>query len=148
MSIARRNAIISLTLWLVILAGLIASVLGPGVERFILADHVVWRGAVALFVFVGLVLNTWLQWQTRRERRRGDLDERDEAVARQASEATLVVVAMITIIGCLALYTAYLPAGAVPAGWLYLMGYGSMGLVSLVHAAATLVVDLSGQVHG
>ena len=78
----------------------------------------------------------------------GELDERDEAVARRASEATMIVVAILVYLASIILYETHLESGMVPTGWLYLLAYGTVAMVSLVHAVATLVVDGSGAVDG
>jgi hypothetical protein len=78
----------------------------------------------------------------------GELDERDDAIARRASEATLIVVAVVVFSTSMILYETHSDSGAVPTGWLYLLAYGTFALVSLVHAVATLVVDMSGAADG
>ena len=77
-----------------------------------------------------------------------ELDERDEAISRRASQATLIVVAMVGYLASIILYETHRSSGQVPSGWLFLLAYGLVALVSLVHAVATLVVDWSGTVDG
>ena len=148
MPIARKNAVTALIVWTLVLGGLIAAVLGPGVARFTAPDHSIWRLLVAVIILPGFVVHFWLIWRSNRGRRLGELDERDEAVARKASEATLVVVAILVFSVSLALYEIHAEGGTVPAGWLYLLAYGTMAVVSMVHAAATLVLDLGGGADG
>jgi len=144
MSYARKGAIITTIVWVLILGGLIASVLVPGVSRFTDPDQSIWRFLTAVIILPGFMLNAWLLWRSKRGRRLGKLDERDEAIARQASEVALMVVAILIFVTSIILYEAYRDIGTVPTGWLYLLAYGTMALVSLVHAVATLVVDRRG----
>ena len=148
MSYARKGAIIMTIVWALILGGLIASVLVPGASRFTDPDQSIWRFLTAVIILPGFLLNAWLIWRSRRGRRLGKLDERDEAIARRASEATLIVVGILIFVTSIILYEAYRDTGTVPTGWLYLLAYGTMALVSLVHAVATLVVDRSGAAGG
>jgi uncharacterized iron-regulated membrane protein len=148
MSYARRNAIIAAIIWTLILGGLVASVLGPGVSRFTAPDQWIWRLLAAAIILPGFLLNAWLGWRSKRGRRVGKLDERDDAIALRASEATLIVVAVLIYVTSITLYETYHDSGAVPTGWLYLLAYGTVAVVSLVHAVATLVVDLRGEADG
>ena len=148
MSYAQRNAIIATIIWTLILGGLIASVLGPGVSRFTAPDQWIWRLLAAAIILPGFLLNAWLVWRSKRGRRLGELDERDDAIARRASEATLIVVAVLIYVTSITLYETHHESGAVPTGWLYLLAYGTVAVVSLVHAVATLVVDLRGEADG
>jgi peptidoglycan/LPS O-acetylase OafA/YrhL len=148
MSYARKNAIVATIIWTLILGGLIAFVLGPGASRFTAPDHSIWRLLTAAIILPGFLLNAWLGWRSRRGKQLGELDERDEAIARRASEATLIVVALLVYVTSIILYETHLDGGTVPTGWLYLLAYGTLALVSLVHAVATLVVDWSGAADG
>jgi len=148
MSYARKHAVMATIIWTLILGGLIASVLGPGASRFTAPDQWIWRLLAAAIILPGFLLNAWLGWRSRRGHRLGELDERDDAIARRASEAALIVVAVLIYVTSIILYETYHDSGAVPTGWLYLLAYGTMAMVSLVHAVATLVVDLSGAADG
>ena len=148
MSYSRKGAIITTIVWSLVLGGLIASVLVPGASRFTDPDQSIWRFLTAVIILPGFLLNVWLIWRSKRGRQLGELDERDEAIARRASEATLIVVGMLVFVTSIILYEAYRDIGTVPTGWLYLLAYGTMALVSLVHAVATLVVDRSGTADG
>jgi len=118
MSYARKHAITAAIIWTLILGGLIAVVLGPGASRFTAPDQSIWRFLAAAIILPGFLLNAWLGWKSKRGKKLRELDERDEA------------------------------SGTVPTGWLYLLAYGTMALVSLVHAVATLVIDWSGAADG
>ncbi len=144
MSYGRQNAVITAVIWALVLAAVTASVLIPGPERFMAPEYSLWRLISAAVVLPGFIVNAWLGWRTRRGKERGELDERDEAVARRASQGTLIVSAMLVYLAAILLYEGYHDTGAVPAGWLWLLAYGSVALVSLVHAVASLVVDVTG----
>ena len=148
MSLTRKNAITATIIWTLILVVIIVSILGPGVNRFTAPDQSIWRFLAAVIILPGLLLNAWLGWRSKRGRQLRELDERDEAIARRASEATLIVVAILVYLTSIILYETHLDSGVVPTGWLYLLAYGTVALVSLVHAVATLVVDWSGAANG
>ncbi len=148
MSYARKGTIMATIIWTLILGGLIASVLVPGASRFTDPDQSIWRFLMAAIILPGFLLNAWLIWRSKRGQRLGKVDERDEAIARQASEVTLIVVGIVVYLTSIILYETHLDSGTVPAGWLYLLAYGTVALVSLVHAVATLVVDWSGAADG
>ena len=145
---ARKNALVAAIVWTLILGGLIASVLGPGIDRFAAPEQRAWRLLTAAIILPGFLLNAWLGWRQRRGHRLLELDERDDAIARRAAVATLFVVAVVVYFAALLLYETYHDSGAVPAGWLYLLAYGTVAMVSLVHAVATLILDLRGITDG
>ena len=148
MSYARKNALIATIVWTLVFGGLIALVLGPGVNRFAAPDQPIWRMLTAAIILLGFLLNAWLGWRSKKGKKLGELDERDDAIARRASEVTLIVVAMVVFLTALTLYETHRGSGAVPIGWLYLLAYGTVALVSLVHAVATLMVDGKGPADG
>jgi len=148
MSIARRNAIAAAIIWALILGGLITAVIKPGAANFTAPEQQIWRILTAIIILPGFLLNAYLGWRSRRGLREGELDERDEAIARRASEATLIVVAILVYLTAIILYETHLPSGTVPTGWMYLLAYGTAALISLVHALATLIVDLTGAADG
>lgn len=148
MSYGQKNSIIAAIVWTLILGGLVTFVVGPGASRFADPDQSIWRMLTAAIILPGFLLNAWLGWRSKRAEKLGDLDERDLAIARRASEITLMVVAMIVYATSIILYETHLGTGAVPTGWLYLLAYGTMALVSLVHPLARLIVECSGAVDG
>ena len=148
MSYARKHAITAAIIWTLILGGLIVVVLGPGASQFTSPDQSIWRFLAAAIILPGFLLNAWLGWKSKRGKKSRELDERDEAIARRASEATLIVVGILVFATCIILYETHLDSGTVPTGWLYLLAYGTVALVSLVHAGARFVVDWSGAADG
>lgn len=148
MSIARRNAITAAIIWALILGGLIIAVLKPGAANFTAPEQQIWRILTAIIILPGFILNAYLDWRSRRGHRDGELDERDEAIARRASEATLIVVAILVYLTAIILYETHLASGVVPTGWMYLLAYGTVAMISLVHALSRLIVDLTGAVDG
>jgi len=148
MSFARKQSIISCAVWLVISVFFVLVFFSSSVESFTEQGRKWSRLLIAAVILPGYLLNiVVLQW-SRRARKEGDLDERDEAIARQASEATMVILAVLVFAFSIGLYEVYREAGAVPVGWLYFMAYGSMSLISLVHPAVTLALDFGGKVDG
>jgi hypothetical protein len=148
MTFAQKHALLATVIWSVIFAGLIAVVLGIGVDRFDDPEQAPWRLMAAAVILPGFILNAWLGWRSKQGHRRGELDERDDAVALNASQVTLIVVTVVVYLASLILYETHYRDGAVPAGWLYLIAYGTVCLVSLVHAASSLLLDMQGTQHG
>lgn len=144
MSYARKNAVITAVIWALVLAALTATVLIPGPERFTAPEYSFWRLLSAVVILPGFIVNAWLGWRTKRGKETGEMDERDEVVARRASQVTLLVTAMLVYLAAILLYESYHDTRAVPAGWLWLLAYGSVALVSLVHAVASYIVDVTG----
>ena len=147
MSYARKHALLATIIWAIIFAGLLIVVLGTGVQRFDDPEHAVWRVVVAIIILPGFVLNAWLGWRSKRGHTDGELDERDDAIALRASQVTLMVVAVVVYFSALLLYETHYSSGAVPSGWLYLIAYGTVCLLSLVHAATSLILDIRGTIH-
>ncbi len=148
MSYARKNAIFATAIWAMILAGLIVLVLGLGVQQFTEPDHWGWRLLAALIILPGFLANAWLGLRTKWGSRTGELDERDEAIGRQASQATLIVLAVVVYLTSILLYEFYSDVGSVPTAWLYLLAYGTLALVYLAHGLATLIIDWTGATSG
>ena len=87
------------------------------------------RALTAAIILPGYVLNLGVLWWSRRGRRTGELDERDEIIARRASEATLTILAVLVLAGSIALFETHAEVGTVPVGWLYFMAYGTMARI-------------------
>jgi uncharacterized membrane protein len=144
MSYASKHAAIATIAWLAILIGLVLVVVIPGASTFADAEHGVLRLITALIILPGFILNAWYGVKTAKGKKKGDIDERDIEIARRSSEITLVVLAITTFLASLLLYEMSVETGTVSRGWLYLMAYGSVSIVSLVHAASFLILDRQG----
>jgi len=148
MTLARRHAWISVFLWSLILIGLVAVLAVAGPERFSAPEYATYRLVVAAILLPGYLISMWILWRQRRGRDSGELDERDERVARRASEFTMIAVALVVYASCIALWETYKYSPVVPAGWFYVLAYLTVAVLSLVHAAARLICDASGAVDG
>lgn len=148
MSQARKQALISGAVWLVISVAFVIVFSTVGVEDFSSPAGQKARGLTGAIILPGYAINFFIMWWSRRGRRAGDLDERDKAIERRASEATLIVILLTVFLGSIGLYEAHADSGTVPAGWLYIMAYGIVALVSLVHPVVTLILDFGGKVDG
>lgn len=148
MSLARKQALISGSVWLIITVALAVTFFSVGAEEFTSPANQKTRALTAAIILPGFATTFFLLWWSRRGRRAGDLDERDKAIERRASETTLIIVLMWVYLGSIGLYEANLDSGTVPAGWLYLMAYGTVALVSLVHPVVSLIMDYSGKIDG
>lgn len=148
MSLARKQALISCIAWLIICAAFVTVFFTTGAENFAAPASRGARVLTAAIILPGYVLNLGLLWWSRRGRRTGELDERDEIIARRASQATLTILAVLVFAGSIALFETHAEVGTVPVGWLYFMAYGTMALVSLVHPAVALALDFKGPADG
>lgn len=148
MSLARKQAITLCSTWFVIFAVFAAVFFSSGVESFTDQGHRGIRVVVALVILPGYILNIVVMQRSRRALSRGELDERDEAIANKASEVTLIILAVLIFGSCIGLYEVFREAGVVPVGWLYFLAYGTMSLIGLAHSAVTLVLDFGGKVDG
>jgi hypothetical protein len=144
MSLARRQAVISLIVWTAILVGMVIDLSAAGLERFSDPGNHYYRGILAGLLLPGLALTGWLEMRQRRARRAGELDERDEQVARRASEFTLIVLAIVVFTVGVVLWEVYKGGPGAPAAWFYVLAYATVVLLSLIHAAARLICDLAG----
>lgn len=144
MTYATKHAVIATTVWFTILVALVLMVSIPGATAFADREHSVLRLLTAAVILPGFVMNTWLLVRQSRLERSGDYDERDSEIARRASEITLIVLAICVYAASLALYEWSADAGTVSRGWLYLMAYGTVSLVSFVHAASFLILNRRG----
>jgi len=146
MSLARKQALILGAVWLtiaVVFSMLLADVdmdafSGPGGKTT--------RTLMGAVILPGYLISFAVMAWARRGRRAGDIDERDKAVERRATEITALVMILAVYFFGIGLYEAHAEAGTVPVGWLYLLAYGVVVLVSLVHPVVSLILDVSG--HG
>lgn len=148
MTLARRQALISLVVWGAVLIALAAVLFATGPERFSAPEYAMYRLLFAAILLPGYVFSTWSLWRQRRGVRGGEVDERDERVASRASEITLPVVALVLYAVCLTLWEVYKGEPGAPAGWFYILAYLTVILLSLVHAGARLFCDLTGSIDG
>lgn len=68
-------------------------------------------------------------------------DERDTAVIARAAQITLMIVLLAVLGSNVALWIGYGPAGQVPVGWTWYVGYGTVICAFLVHSMTTVFVD-------
>lgn len=144
MTPARQRAIASLVIWLTILiAFTVIFFAGDGPDGYTAEQNRGRRVLVAGLFAGGFLLHAVVLWRTRSARLAAGsaYDERDEAVARQASATTLTVVMVFVFALSITLYEAYRARGAVPAGWLWYLAYGTAFVGFIGHAALTLVLD-------
>lgn len=145
MSLARKLSFMSAGAWLIITIALFAVFFLNGPDAFSAPENHGPRAVIAGIILPGYALNVAILFRTRRGRQRGDLDERDQAVERTASQTTLIMMLLMFFLASVGLYEHFRTAGAVPAGWLYLMAYGSIALVSLLHPTVSLIIDHLGR---
>ena len=96
----------------------------------------------------GYLIGFALIWWTRKGQRAGEIDERDKKVERRATEIAAIIVLLTIFLVSIGLYDAYIDSGSVPVGWLYIMAYGTIVWVSLLHPVLRLIIDFSGAADG
>jgi hypothetical protein len=148
MSLARKLAFISGCAWLVITVALLVLFFTVGPEAFTTEENSGARLVSGSIILPGYLLNFGIILWARRGRKRGDLDERDKAVERLASGAVAIIMVLLFFGTTLGLYEHYRELGSVPVGWMYLLAYGAVAVVSLAHPLVTLIVDYSGAADG
>lgn len=147
MSLARKLALFSSITWLVIFVIFVAVSLHLGVEAFAAPAGKKARGLMAAVILPGYLINFAIIWWSRRGHRAGSIDERDKAIEHRATEITAIILLLTIFLFSIGLYDANAESGVVPAGWFYLLAYGTVALVSLLHPVLTLILDLAGRTH-
>jgi len=148
MSLARKIAVISGTVWLVIGIASTLMVVDSGLEGLASSSGETTRSVLAAMILPGYLIGFALIWWTHKGNRAGEIDERDRKIERRATEIVGIVVLLTVFLVGIGLYDAYLDRGAVPVGWLYIMAYGTIIWVSLLHPMLRLAVDFFGSVDG
>jgi hypothetical protein len=148
MSLARKHALISGTAWLIISVAFVFILLSLGVDAFAAPTGEKTRNMIASIIVPGYLINFAIIWWSRRGRRAGEIDERDKAIEHRATEITALVMLLVVFLCSIALYDANVDSGTVPVGWFFIMAYGCVALVSLLHPVMTLILDLSGKPNG
>lgn len=148
MSLSKRRALWSLTIWsTVIVVFLILFLSGGGPATYSQS-----RGrivAMAVLFAGGYTSSIVMLTRTRPRRDGGPVvqDERDEAIWRRAGEAAFYTVAVYVFALSVTLYTVYESRGLVPVGWLWFIGYTCTFLGMIAHAVATLILNARGIGH-
>lgn len=148
MSLARKLAVITSIVWLTIGVASTLLVLDSGLDGLASPAGDRTRSLLAAIILPGYLIGFAVLWWTRNGRRAGEIDERDKKVERRATEVAAIVVLLTFFLVSIGLYDAYLDRGAVPVGWLYIMAYGTIVWVSLLHPVLRLIIDLSGSIDG
>lgn len=146
MSLARKQAVILALAWLAIAILSTIIVTHAGVDRIAGPAGHRTRSLLASVILPGYLISFAVMWRTRRGRRAGDIDERDQAVEHKATEITAIITLLAVYLAGMGLFDAHADTGVVPAGWLYVLAYGTIVLVSLAHPLAALILDFSGRV--
>jgi hypothetical protein len=148
MSLARKLAVISGTTWLIVGIAFVLLILDSGVAGLAAPSGDRTRSILATVILPGYLINFALIWWTRQGRRAGEIDERDKKVERRATEIAAIIVLLTVFLVSIGLYDAYVDRGTVPVGWFYIMAYGTIVWVSLLHPALRLIIDFSGRIDG
>jgi hypothetical protein len=148
MTLSRKQALISGAAWLVISVAFAVVLIDVGVGGIAGPSGHTARSILAAVIIPGYAINFAIMWRSRRGRRAGEIDERDKAIEYRATEITAVVLIVTVYLVCIGLYEAHAGEGSVPTGWLFLLAYGCVVLVSLLHPVVTLILDYTGRFHG
>jgi hypothetical protein len=138
-----RRSVLLLVLWGIVIVGFGLSVVSAGGPAGY-GDDSVRRTTGAVFVAMGIFGTPALLYLTRKNVVGGRVvaDERDDAIARRATQAGLVCVLIYVFLTCIALWDRHQPDGAVPAGWMWFLAYSTLILSYLAPAAASLALHL------
>jgi hypothetical protein len=148
MSLARRLAIVSATAWLIIAIVCILMIVNSGLEGLASPSGDRTRSSLAAIILPGYLIGFAVLWWTRNGRRAGEIDERDKKVERRATEIAAILVLLTVFLVSIGLYDAYVDRGQVPVGWFYILAYGTIVWVSLLHPVLRLIIDVSGSIDG
>lgn len=148
MSIARAHALVLGAVWLSISVAFVFIFLDLGIDALASPSGEQARSLIRSVILPGYIVSFAIVWRSRRARRAGNIDERDQVVERRATELTAIVTLLAVFLFSIGLYDANVEAGAVPVGWLYVLAYGSIALVSTLHPIATLILDYTWHPNG
>jgi membrane protease YdiL (CAAX protease family) len=148
MSLARRLAVISSAVWLIIGIAFTFLVLDSGLEGLASSSGERTRSVLAGIILPGYLISFALIWWTYKGRRAGEIDERDKKIESRATGIVGIVVLLTVFLVSIGLYDTYLDRGAVPVGWLYILAYGTIVWVSFLHPVLRLIIDFSGTIDG
>ena len=148
MSLARTQSAISGAVWLAIAVVSTVLVARLGVDDLAGDAGKATRSVLAAVILPGYAINFAIMVWARRARRRGDIDERDRAVEQRATEISAMVTIVAVYLFGIGLFERHAAAGSVPAGWFYVLAYGTVVMISLVYPAVSLFLDASGRVDG
>ena len=151
MTLAKKRALASLAIWsTVLIAFTLIFFAGAGPAGYTEEQEQGKRLIVAGIFALGVVAYSVVLWRTRQGRSAATAgyDERDDAVASGASVATLTVVLVFVFVLCITLFEVYRTEGAVPAGWLWFVAYGTSFVGLICHAVVTLYLDARSMDHG
>jgi len=130
----QKRALYALIIW-----GAIAAVFVPlfllGPTTWALYED--WRPKAAVLVFLAGFIAFWASLFLTRSRQGGQ-DERDALIQGKACAAGLVVVMAYAFLVSIGLYVYYETQNAVPAGWLWFLGYTTFLLGWIATSAASL----------
>jgi len=151
MTLAKKRALTSLAIWFtVLIASTLVFFAGAGPAGYT-EEHEQGRRLIVAGIFAfGFLTYTTVLWRSRQGRfaAADGYDERDDAVARGASVATLTVVLVFVFVLCITLFEVYRGQGVVPAGWLWFLAYGTSFVGLICHAVVTLYLDARSMAHG
>jgi hypothetical protein len=148
MSLARKLAIISSVAWLLIGIASTLLIVDSGLDALASPSGDRTRSVLAAIILPGYLIGFAVLWWTRNGRGAGEIDERDKKVERRATEIAAIIVLLTVFLVSIGLYDAYIDRGALPVGWLYIMAYGTIVWVSLLHPVLRLIIDVSGSIDG
>jgi fatty acid desaturase len=148
MSLARKLAVISSVAWLVIGIASTLLIVDSGLDALASPSGDRTRSVLAAIILPGYLIGFALIWWTRNGQRAGEIDERDKKVESRATEIASIIVLLTFFLASIGLYNAYIDLGSVPVGWLYILAYGTIVWVSLLHPVLRLMIDVSGSIDG
>lgn len=148
MPLARKLAFASGFAWLVVAVAFSVFLVNMGLDSFAGPEGERTRSLMATIIVPGYLINFAIIWMSRRGRLARTIDERDKAIERRATEVTGILTLLTVFLVSIAIYDANVAQGSAPVGWFFIIAYGTIVWVSLLHPVLTLCIDYSGIVDG
>jgi hypothetical protein len=138
---SKKRAILTLTIWSVVLIALIVIFFSRGGPSTYIHDTVK-KGTIGAFFAAGYIAYGLMMFLTRVKSGGASVvrDERDERIGRRASLVALMAVLVFVFFTCISLYEHYHDEGLVPVGWMWFLGYASVFVAYISSSVAVLVL--------
>lgn len=150
MTQAYKRAIYTLAIWgFVLLAFVLLFFFAGGGPGTFVGDKV--RFVVVAVIFLGGYISYFTMLYLTRSNPDDVprlVDERDESIASQASGVAFLAVLGYVYLICIILHLTYEESGCMPVGWMWFLGYSSIFMGYIMHAATALAIDRRMRAHG
>ncbi len=143
MSILRKNAIIELITWLVVIISFfLLFFIDDGYKNFINNSM---KKTIAVFVlFTAYFIHFFILWSTNRKKKQRKIifDERDNETQKVAMSFSFIFTLIYVFIASIILYEVYHDSGFVPVVFFWFMAYTTIAIASFLSALLIIITDL------